>query len=1047
MTVATIDLARHAVIEASAGTGKTYTIEQLVLRLLIETGTPLDKILLVTFTEKATGELKTRLRQTLERTRQERPEHEGVLLRALDQFDQASIFTIHGFCQRLLQEHALEQGQDFRAALVHDPDLLPQLLREVQRKAWRREFGDKLRDVLERAGYNRTTAGKWDEVVREATAQYHPRSDHQLGPTAVPDWWRLDEAGANWMGQLQVFTVSAVRTLLAEYKRERGLHSFDDMIATVEESLDAERNQQAATLLGRLRERYRFGIVDEFQDTDPLQWRIFRRIFLEAGASRLFVVGDPKQAIFGFRGADLPTYLRARDELQDESAAAFIPLETNWRSAPELLEALNCLFGDGDWFAQDRGIPYRSVHPPDEEERQIRIVTDLTNRAAMTIVDLRPWDRLKEAGRAHARFIAQEVARLLRHDGQPPLVFAKKNGEPRALDPADICILVFRRMEAAPLTDALDKFDIPYSFHRATGLWQSPEVQQLEALLICLSRPEERSSLRKALLTCFFRIPFAELARCQDLSLSHPARRLYQRWLEYAQARQWSALFQSMLDDTGLLLLARDEDAVAQRLAVLRQAMGTLERVGHGDNLDLLGLIEWIRDRRRQRDAGDAEPAPAAAPRSRVRIMTIHASKGLEFPIVFLAGGFTRSKSLGPVITYRDDAGRKVFDFSPDNEARGRMAQEQMAELRRLLYVALTRPMFKLYLPMVYMTSRQGPHAGPAATVLAPALKRACPDKLGPLVAEIVKPPRLLQVGDAAEPDDDVPADPRPPIACSGPLFPTADPHLPWRRIIVRSFSGMSRPHVAEPSYGDRAAIVRDEGTAAEPDDPLRGPVFGDIVHRVLETIDYTEAGHCAQAAELLLDGTPARVLIDRAVRANIANLRGKAREGLELSARQQVAQLVWAALHTPLAEAGGPLVQIPRGDRIHELEFQFAEPPTERERREEGFVMGYMDLVFRRGGRYFLVDFKTNLLAGYTPEHLARCMDDADYHRQYRLYLQALERWFARVHGETWPFLRHFGGVYYLFVRGLNGRDETSGVFFHRPTVEDLDLARAIAP
>src|SRR5205085_11710913 len=130
----------------------------------------------------------------------------------------------------------------------------------------------------------------------------------------------------------------------------------------------------------------------------------------------------------------------------------------------------------------------------------------------------------------------------------------------------------------------------------------------------------------------------------------------------------------------------------------------------------------------------------------------------------------------------------------------------------------------------------------------------------------------------------------------------------------------------------------------------------------------------------------------------------------------------------------------------IHELEFQFPESPGERSWREEGFVTGFMDLVFRRAGRYFLVDFKTNLLPGYTPEHLARCMDEADYHRQYRLYLHALERWLARVHGKGFAFLKHFGGVYYLFVRGLNGQDESGGVFYHRPTKDDLELERAMA-
>ena len=311
MTIAAIDLTRHAVIEASAGTGKTYTIENLVLRLLIEMRTPLENILLVTFTEKATGELKGRLRATLGRTLREQPEHRPVLLPALDRFDQASIFTIHGFCQRLLQEYALEQGQDFRAALVDDAELLAPALRAVQRKLWRTQFGERLRDVLERAGYSRATATAWDERVRAVAKEFHPRSDHQLRPALVPDWWqRLDEPGANWAGQLAVFTVGAVRDHLVEHKRQRGLQSFDDMIGTVEASLDPQRNPDAPQLLNRLRERYHFGIVDEFQDTDPLQWRIFRRIFLDASTARLFVVGDPKQAIFAFRGADLPTYLQ-----------------------------------------------------------------------------------------------------------------------------------------------------------------------------------------------------------------------------------------------------------------------------------------------------------------------------------------------------------------------------------------------------------------------------------------------------------------------------------------------------------------------------------------------------------------------------------------------------------------------------------------------------------------------------------------------------------------------------------------------------------------
>jgi exodeoxyribonuclease V beta subunit len=1051
MTIATIELNRHAVIEASAGTGKTYTIENLVLRILLETSTTLDRILLVTFTEKATGELRLRLRQTLERNAWEHPERRPLLVKALDNFDQAPIFTIHGFCQRLLQEYALEQGEDFRPALVDDAELLPQALRDVQRKLWRTQFGDKLRAVLEHAGFGRDSAAAWDDKVREVAGKFHPRSDHQLRPAPGADWWRrLDAVDAHWHGQLEVFTVAAVRQYLGEFKRQRGLQSFDDMIGTVEENLDATRNPDAPQLLNRLRERYRYGIVDEFQDTDPLQWRIFRRIFLEAGTSKLFVVGDPKQAIFGFRGADLPTYIRARDELQQEAGADFIPLQTNWRSSPDLLDALNCLFSDGDWFPKHTRIDYRNVAAPEAAERQTYVATDLTNRAAMTIVDLSAWERLKEARRHYARFVAQEVQRLLAGSGgQPTLTYSQKKADPKPLEPSDICILVFTRNEAEPLTDALTDLGIPFSFHRQRSFWHADEVAELETLLLCLSRPEERSSFRKALLTCFFRIRPADLVTCPDLPPSHPARRLYQQWLEYVESRQWSALFQSMLEQTGLLLQALEDDTAAKRLEALRHAMATLERVGHGENRDLFGLIDWIRAKRRQREPSDAEQPPAETSRSRVRIMTIHASKGLEFPVVFLAGGFTRGRAPGPVAMYRDEASRRVFDFCPDGAARGRMAEELLSEQRRLLYVALTRPMFKLYVPMIHLGSRSRNWVGPAGTILLPALKQAYPDKLGPLIASVITPTRLAEFGDTSKPEPATLMDARPRLLYGGALFPTMDANLEWRRIIVRSFSSINRQHVAAIGrghcYGDHVRIVHDEAAAAEePDDPLRGPVFGEMVHSVLEQIDYTEVGHCTRPAELLIEGTPARLVIDQAVHANIANLRGKTRDELEQAARQQVAQLVWTALRTPLAAAGGCLADIPRADRIHELEFQFPDYPGEA-RREEGFVLGYMDLVFRRHGRYFLVDFKTNLLAAYTPEDLARAMDEADYHRQYRLYLHALSRWLRRVHGDAEPVLRLLDGVYYLFVRGLNGRDESGGVFFHRPTADDLDLARAM--
>jgi exodeoxyribonuclease V beta subunit len=1051
-----VDLTRHAVIEASAGTGKTHTIEDLVLRLVTELEVPPDQLLIVTFTEKATGELKSRLRSTLQRGLRASPERQHILQPALDHFDQLPIFTIHGFCQRLLQEYALEQGQDFRAALADDVELLRIGLREVQRKLWRASFAERLREVLEHSGYCRDTAEGWDEMVLHVAERYKPRCGHRLRPAPALDWWqRLGEADFSGAGQLEVQTIELLQQYLQDYKRQRGLQSFDDMIAQVEENLDPERNPLAEQFLQTLRQRYRYGIVDEFQDTDPLQWRIFRRIFLGGGASRLIVVGDPKQAIFGFRGADLPTYLQAARDMTAEYGARDYPLQTNWRSEPELLEALNSVFLDGGWFPEESGIRYLPVSAPPEEQRQTRIVDDRSDRAALSVVDLKQWGQLKVAQRQYVRFMAREIQYLLQPGREPRLVFTQRGKPPRALDPGDICILVLTRRDAEPVMTALRDVGIAYSFYKQTGLWQTEEALQIEALLRSLARPEDRSSLRKALLTCFFRLTPQDLLRGQDLPPQHPARQLYQTWLALADGRHWSTLFQSLLEDTGVLFAGEGAVDVERRRACMRHLLGTLEQAGHGANLDLLGLLDWIKARRQQRDAVDSEPAPLESQRSRVKIMTVHASKGLEFPIVFLAGGFTRRKPTGGPASYRDEEGRLVFDVCPDAEAKQRVEQETLSEQRRLLYVALTRAIFKLYVPRLQPGLRSRAYAGPLASILVPALEQsAVADRLGFPVVDVLTPGLMAPPG--TSPPADEPATRPQPFTWSGPLFPHFDRLLERRRIVIRSFSSMSRQRVAPvgtgASYGDLAILGVDESAAApEVDDPLRGPAFGDIVHGVLEKIDFAEVAQAESSEALLRAGSPARRLLESEVRAKAAELRTRANvDDLEQRCLTQVAALVWHALRTPLRAPGCRLCDVPAADRLHELEFYYPEypdgPVPTEVRREESFLAGVMDLVFRRDGRYFLVDYKTNLLSGYTTELVTRCMTEADYHRQYQLYLQALSRWLRRAHGERFNFSRQFGGVYYLFVRGLNGRDETSGVFFREPDRRDLDLGYVLS-
>jgi exodeoxyribonuclease V beta subunit len=506
-----------------------------------------------------------------------------------------------------------------------------------------------------------------------------------------------------------------------------------------------------------------------------------------------------------------------------------------------------------------------------------------------------------------------------------------------------------------------------------------------------------------------------------------------------------------LLEDTGLLFspLGKAADAEAERrLQTLRHLVATVEQVGHGSNFDLVGMLEWIERQRQQREPADGEGPQVETGRPKVKIMTIHAAKGLEFPIVFLAGGFTQGLTAGAATVYRDERRRLVFDLCPDNAARERVNAERLSEQRRLLYVAMTRAIFKLYIPKIRVPRRGSQYLGPLGTILAPALDKACPENSSGLVADCVAPALTLGAAGAstaAAPTADAAARP---FHLDGPLFPALDPALGKRRIVTRSFSSMTRHHLSQvgegSSFGEQKAPADDEAAAPlDREDPLRGPVFGDMVHRVLEAIDFAEVARAASAAELVQAGTHARKLIDQQIKADLPLLRTRTPIAqLEEACRQQVAGLVWNALRTPLAEVG-PLCAIAPAERAAEIEFLY--PEHNDAALEERFITGYMDLLFRKAAKFYLVDWKTNLLPGYGRNDIERSMIDADYHRQYRLYLQAVERWLRRVHGGDVPFRDRFGGVYYLYVRGMNGRDDSSGVYFHRPTPQDLDLEQVL--
>lgn len=1296
-----IDCKLHGLIEASAGTGKTYTIEHLVLRLVRDEGIPIDRILVVTFTEKATGELKERIRKKLSDEFIGQPDPDTSEYRrlqsAIDGFDNAGIHTIHGFCHLVLSRYGFELGRPLSTEVVDDQPLIQLLLQQRMRRRWPTVFGEDLAELLEFSGFPeydaRLDESRWERRIRRvilssaaepATIPPAPGSLEQvredflrlradaisilaelkklMGPIDSDDpgasafaagYSRLNQKAPSRNRKLKNFivpllhiihdtttrdasplvaitrflqaanradldpetgfrtlseehwakagdnisevcpglplvvealermraldffrmthaltadTITGVAEDLKDYKRSRAFVSFNDMLRLVNDALESE--QSALTEI--LREQFTYAIVDEFQDTDPVQWEIFRRLYLADGARGvLYLVGDPKQAIYGFRGADVFAYFGARRELERRAAksqAALYRLSTNYRSTPEMVRVFNDLFATPAFFGSrsqeppleqdsDELIGYTPALESKPELRKIQIAADETGRGALQLVRLDTAGSGTMAKRAYFRFLAREIHALV---VSRKIQLASSGSPSRPLDFGDVCILLRTRSDAPLMEDALERLGVPHSFYKKTGLYQSKEALELSLVLRAIETPARLESGYKAGLTRFFRFsPEAiDALRITDLTPGEgdepPFRGQINRWHTMAERRNWPAFFRSLLQDSLALLPAAFaveldsqqsnsdlesswyEPQYERGITNYEQICDELAEHAVRENFDLTGLIEHLDLLRTEgipvREEWDVHRQESEE--ARVKLMTIHTAKGLEFPVVCIAGGFTRRMAhLYETFEYHNEDGTRIHDLMRSDEIRFRAEEE--AEERRLYYVALTRAAIKLYVPYYRPADPRGKNtAGPLARFVRDAIDTAYSSKkpegedvTGTDVDDTApqsKPGASVhflepeQAGDFLDPkprkSTDSSVSEQSPRAMGGEidktrsfdrqiLFPDGPLFVSRRRQDLLSYTALSHGTVANDGATDESDTQADEfvetsrdredhamylpGQTAgfdfldssvaiagpelspqirELDRLMRGADAGTMLHDILEQLEYT--GLDGNGSGLQLTETNRR-LIARQLRRNGFLSASAATpptadhenmteaERIEYEAVDFVGQLLRRVLWAPLTGVAENfmLKDLAKTNRIHEMEFYFHVPRLfENVRREldrmgedehqalrfqDGYVWGFIDLVFRYGGRYYLADWKSNILNDYSPPGLEAAMTERQYHLQYQIYSYALLRW-LKNHIPDFQYDRDFGGAYYFFLRGMNPASPGQGVFFARPTAEE---------
>ncbi|MDX9785945.1 MAG: exodeoxyribonuclease V subunit beta [Desulfobacterales bacterium] len=1195
LDAATIPLGGTQLIEAAAGTGKTHTIGSLFLRLVL-TGYPVNEILVVTFTEAATAELRERLRDRLRKAlsllREEckdqalltpvggdRDKAVRFLQAALSGFDEASVMTIHGFCRRMLTENAFESGvpfdielqtdslplyeevaQDFWALAVYEmpamlvrylqeknmsPGVLAALLRRVAGKPDRvllpaisaeatnpaaldRLYGearrlwltcqDEIKSLLtthagvNRQSYNKANLKRWlDNVaayfsgerastlpgemdLKKFTRSILAEKAIKLKGTPAPlshpffdHCERLCAVADQWLPAFQQRFIEEALLALEKRKKDTSVQFFDDLVFALDRAL---AGPGGALLSEKIQKRFRAALIDEFQDTDQAQYRIFRRVYQGTGAP-FFLIGDPKQSIYAFRGADIFAYLQAVSDAE----GAIYSLDTNWRSDPSLVAAVNALF-DPERVHRPFGLKEIQFAPAihrDGAQDELRI--DGNPAAAFEFLFIernentsdknglipKEWMEAQLPG-----LVARDISRLVSGN-------AHLTGRKTPLGPGDVAVLVRTNQQAGRIQAAMRRVGLPCVITSGDNVFDTKEAVEMWRILKAVLNPADDVLISNVLATDLFGLCGNDIAvlRSEDAQWAWWAlcfRDWHRLWHESGFIRMIRAVFslepphRSVPLLQGLLQLVDGDRRVTnfQHLSELLHAASSRNRLGPA------GLLGWIeRQIFGRREAADVNELRLESDAMAVQVVTIHKAKGLQYPVVYAPYLWDSSlyhMSRPPVVCHDPlNTTRTLFDFGSDQLSDHiQLARfEEMAENLRLLYVALTR-------------------ARHACRVVWGAANSFQQSALGYLLHSIEGDTGLDAIARhmAALNDSQILSDLqrlaihakgaisfRPltsEAACRYERAPYEGQNLvarKARRVFVkhRRIESYSRlvaetAHVSfmeektEFDHDQRIGISQTMGMdAADHDtgerillaDFSRGAEAGIFFHTLYEHLDFTTADKHAFTSlvsnQLSAFGFQAPQWLDTVVHA-LTN-----------------------TLHCPLDAdiMGLSLSRISGANRLNELEFVF--PATGYPEREgritaaglaavftahagqclpseyitrlsrlqfpaiDGFLKGFMDLVFSYHGKWYLADYKSNYLGDtvghYGRDALLRAMADHHYFLQYHLYTVALHRYLGtRV--PDYDYDTHFGGVYYLFIRGMAPQTGPNiGVYKDRPS------------
>ncbi len=1167
----------RTIIEANAGTGKTYTIVGLFLRLLLEKDLKVDEILVVTFTNKAASELRERILESLREAKSllsdrndtedaflsellEKTDDKQEAIRAINEailnFDDSLISTIHGFCQKVLKEEALLAGSSFDAEISREDNQLE----EATEDFWREfvaensdsEIGQYKLETLysfKRQGYNpvhpETLNGYLNDLFKKPYAEIEGETMHDVDGYLKDVMSQRDKmkvsweehrdfireefitsdlkgytenAFNKWSKELEIFLESAltkriipnkfekfswtelknaelkkgktkrpehcdffelvdeysdlisdiskVKTtiLLEAYQRidERRIqlksdtetYSYDDLLIKLRDALTVNTN--AENLARKLRKRYSVALVDEFQDTDPVQYEIFNKIYPATSVdTSLLMIGDPKQAIYSFRGADVYAYLKAKDDLIGE----VYTLQDNYRSSEGLVEGVNALFGFSDNPFLDEQIDYnRSGVGLDHLTQQFLVNGALAPGIHFTVYE--PFQSNKDDLRSYSvNQTVREICEML--EGNAVQIFDEDSKEMRRVKPGDIAILVSKNRDAEMIKSELKKIGLSAVTYSREKVLESFEAFRIKLMMESVLDPMNSSKVGNLLVSGFFGFDGDHLHSSIDddgflTHLQGVLTELNEIWFVqgfYAMMRH--LLFEQ--ESLHHFSTQPDSERVLTNLFHLADICAKAEQE---KALSMGELYHWFLNEMKRAEDDDEKTQLLESDQKLIKILTVHTSKGLEFPVVFcpfLWEG-TRKEKGDEFNEYHDNKNRLKINVDFRKEANADVVRksrlESVSEEVRKAYVAITRAKYQCRI--VWGSHKESHLSGLGGVFLGKKfIEKEIDNKLGDKDQHI-KPTIFIDKIAAIQLEHGEYISLN---KISQYQKRTETVKLPDQNETAAAFKPYSGPEQIQPGkrLDSFSSLSSHGGDVSQPDydQTLESYVSflesRSVQNRVKNIFSFPKGATAGTAIHKLFEHEKFEFAT-----ASQNNLIPIAEEVLE----QYNYNKEWSGvLQTMMRDVAGAkindldLSSVERSDEIREMEFHFptSDPDMDeilniirkdssskiKEKSVQNYLTGFIDLTVRQNGKYYILDYKSNYMGDriedYEPEKLRKEIESAHYDMQYHIYTVALKKYLtARI--PDFDYERDFGGVGYLFVRGMR-KGSDNGVWWVKPS------------